>query len=148
MKRHKALRSLSQEHHRGLMLAQLIKTGSPKYKGLPCGLEAKKIYTIKFYDENLIPHFRKEEQVLFPLSRAKSMDLENIVRELINQHKKISLLIDMLKRTIEPNKVLDELGRLLQNHIRKEERELFEIIQKVFSKDELSKLETDLDKAY
>jgi len=144
MKRHKALRSLSQEHHHGLMLAQLIKTGSPKYKGLPHELDGKKLYTIKFFEKNLIPHFRKEEQVLFPLLRSKSENIAIIVDELINQHKKVRLLIERLKKTVEPEKVLDELGRLLEIHIRKEERELFQMIQEVLSEEELLKLETNM----
>lgn len=144
MKRHKALQSLSQEHHHGLLLAQLIKAGSPEYKGLPSTTVDKKLYTIKFFEENLIPHFKKEEEVLFPLTRKKNSNVENLVTELIKQHKEIDLLINKLKDSSQPEDELDELGKLLEAHIRKEERELFQMIQEILSKTELIKLESDL----
>jgi iron-sulfur cluster repair protein YtfE (RIC family) len=143
MKRHKALQSLSQEHHHGLLLAQLIKKGSPKYKGLPNTNADKKPYTINFFEQNLIPHFKKEEEILFPLSINKNPDIENLVKGLIKQHKEIYVLIDKLKISLEPKNELDELGKLLEVHIRKEERELFQMIQDVFSVDEFEKLELE-----
>ena len=144
MKRHKALKSLSQEHHHGLMLAQLIKAEGPEFKGLPHTTADKKLFTIKFFEENLIPHFKKEEEVLFPLSRKKNSNVEKQIDELIEEHKKICLLIDKLKISTKPEVELDHLGKLLDAHIRKEERELFQIIQEILSEDELVKLEADL----
>jgi len=144
MKRHKALQSLSQEHHHGLMLAQLIKAEGPEFQGLPHTIADKKLYTIKFFEENLIPHFKKEEEILFPLSRKKNSNVEKQIDELIEEHKKIGLLIDKLKISIKPEVELYHLGKLLDAHIRKEERELFQIIQEILSEDELVKLEADL----
>ena len=66
MRRHKALRSLSQEHHHGLMLAQLIKAGSPDYKGLPTTILDKKLFTIKFFEEKLNPAFQKRGRSVIP----------------------------------------------------------------------------------
>jgi hypothetical protein len=123
MKRHKALQSLSQEHHHGLLLAQLIKAGSPEYKGLARTTTDKKLYTINFFKENLIPHFKKEEEILFPLAKKKNPIIENLIDKLIEQHKEIYLLIDKLKISSQPEYELDELGKLLEGHIRKEERE-------------------------
>jgi|SRR3972149_7917619 len=147
MKRHKALQSLSHEHYHGLRLAQLIKVGSPEYKGLPRTMSEKKLYTIKFFEENLIPHFKKEEEILFPLSRKKNSNVEKQINELIEEHKKIGLLIDKLKISTKPEVELDHLGRLLDVHIRKEERELFQIIQEILTENELENLETELGKA-
>ena len=147
MKRHKALQSLSQEHHHGLLLAQLIKAGSPEYKGLPRTTADKKLYTINFFEENLIPHFKKEEEILFPLAKKKNPIIANLVNELIKQHKEIYLLISKLKISLQPENELDGLGKLLETHIRKEERELFQMIQEVFSEDEFEKLESELGEA-
>lgn len=144
MKRHKALLSLSQEHHHGLLLAQLIKAGSTEYKGLPRTTADKKLYTINFFEENLILHFRKEEEVLFPLIKKKNPIIENLVDQLIRQHKEIFLLIDKLKLSSQPENELDELGKLLEGHIRKEERELFQLIQEALTEIELEKLENEL----
>lgn len=147
MKRHKALQSLSHDHHHGLRLAQLIKKGNPEYKGLPQTSSDKKLYIIKFFKENLIRHFKKEEEILFPLSREKNSNVEKLIDELIEEQKKIYLIIDKLKISTKPEVELDNLGKLLDAHIRKEERELFQIIQKILSENELEKLETDLGEA-
>ena len=144
MKRHKALYSLSHEHHNGLMLAQLVKANSPEYKGLPKTIEDKKHYAVKFFEENLIPHFKKEEDIFFPSARGKSEKIEKLVEELIQQPNKIDSLIEIIKSSAQPEVELDELGKLLESHIRKEERELFQLVQKVFSADELEKLDRDL----
>lgn len=146
MKRHKALHSLSQEHHHGLMLAQLIKAGSPEYKGLPKTFEDKKSYTIKFFKDNLVPHFQKEEDILFPFSRNKNENIDKQIDELIDQHKKIYSIVDKLEVSDSVQKDLDELGRLLEAHIRKEERELFQMLQQVLSTSEFDKLENELGK--
>jgi hemerythrin-like domain-containing protein len=144
MKRHKALHSLSHEHHHGLMLAQLIKSGSPEYKGLPNTVAGKVQHAINFYEEHLIPHFKKEEEILFPSAKSKSSKIDNLIDELMHQHKTIYSLIDKLKSSSSPEAELNELGILLDNHIRKEERELFEIIQDILSENEMNKLEKDL----
>jgi iron-sulfur cluster repair protein YtfE (RIC family) len=147
MKRHKALQSLSQEHHHGLLLAQLIKAESPDYKNLPNTTNGKKEYTIRFFEENLVPHFKKEEEVLFPCSRGKNVEIEKQIDELIDQHKKIYQLVARLNVSASPETELNELGNLLEVHIRKEERELFRELQLILSEDELSKLESELGSA-
>lgn len=144
MKRHKSLQSLSQEHHHGLMLAQLIKSGSPEYKGLPNTVEGKVQHTIKFFEENLIPHFNKEEKILFTISKNKNAEIDRLINELIFQHRAIYSLVDKLRKSSEPEIELNELGMLLESHIRKEERELFQGIQNVLTESEMEKLEKDL----
>jgi iron-sulfur cluster repair protein YtfE (RIC family) len=144
MKRHKALQSLSQEHHHALIISQLIKFGSPKFKGLPITITGKKSHTVKFFRENLISHFRKEEGILFPLLRGKSTDIENLVKELVSQHKEIHSLVEQLKISVKPEIELDTIGKLLEVHIRKEERELFQMIQEILSEGELIKLGSEL----
>lgn len=144
MKRHKSLISLSHDHHHGLMLAQLIKLGSPEFKGLPNTVAGKVRHTVNFFQEHLIPHFRKEEDILFPSSKNKSNEIDCLIDELMQQHKTIYSLIDKLKNSSNPEDELNELGVLLDNHIRKEERELFQVIQDILTEKEMNKLEKDL----
>jgi hemerythrin-like domain-containing protein len=49
----------------------------------------------------------------------------------------MELLIEDLEKTDQLENVLDELGWLLEKHIRKEERELFMEIEKVLTDEEL-----------
>lgn len=144
MKRHKALHILSHEHHHGLLLAQLIKTDSPEYKNLPKSIIEKKDYTLKSFEEKLIPHFKKEEEILFPFAHNKNSEIDNLIDDLIKQHKIIYSLIEKLKSSDQPELELNELGELLEIHIRTEERDLFPRVQEFLNEDELLKLESEL----
>ena len=144
MERHKALHSLSHDHHHGLILVQLIKKGSPQYKNLPNTTEGKKDYSIRFYNYKLIKHFEDEEKILFPVVNGKNDEIDNLIEEIIIEHKKIKLLINQLESDEDVESTLDELGRILESHIRKEERDLFMKIQAILTKDELTTLEKQL----
>ena len=144
IKRHKALHILSHDHHRGLIFAQLIKKGSPQYKNLPNTMEGKKDYSIKFYNNELIKHFEDEENILFPVVNGKDDEIDNLVEEIITEHKKIKQSINRLESDEDVENALDELGNLLESHIRKEERDLFMKIQEVLTGDELTSIEKQL----
>lgn len=138
MKRHSALHPLSHDHHQGLILALQLKKGAPPYKGMPATLEGKKDYTISFYNTELIKHFRNEEKILFPASTGKSDEIDMLISEIISEHRKMEMLVDELNKSDKLEEVMDELGWLLEKHIRKEERQLFVEIEKVLSDEELS----------
>ncbi|HEY6436044.1 MAG TPA: hemerythrin domain-containing protein [Ignavibacteriaceae bacterium] len=138
MKRHPALYTLSHDHHQGLILAQQLKKGTPQYKGMPDTLEGKKEYALSFYQSDLIKHFKDEEEILFPFVKNKNENIDEMILEIISEHRKMETLINELGKSNQLENVLDELGWLLEKHIRKEERELFVEIEKVLSEDELN----------
>jgi len=144
MKRHPALYSLSHDHHQGLILAQQLKKGAPQYKGMPSTLEAKKEYTLTFYKSELVKHFKDEEEILFPAVKKRNAKIDNLIEDIINEHRKMESLIKELEETLELENKLDEFGRLLEKHIRKEERELFVEIERILSKEELLKIGDEL----
>lgn len=144
MKRHPALHPLSHDHHQGLILAQQLKKGAPQYKGMPATLEEKKNYSISFYKNDLKKHFKDEEKILFPLVKSKNKDVDKMIMEIISEHRKMETLIKDLEVTNQIENVLDELGCLLEKHIRKEERELFPAIEESLTESELSELKTKL----
>jgi hemerythrin-like domain-containing protein len=137
MKRHPSLYTLSHDHHQGLILAQQLKKGAPQYKGMPSTLGDKKDYTISFYKTELVQHFQDEEMILFPAAKNKNDELDRMFAEIIAEHRKMESLIKDLEKTDQLENVLDELGWLLEKHIRKEERELFMEIEKVLTDEEL-----------
>jgi iron-sulfur cluster repair protein YtfE (RIC family) len=145
MKRHKSLYPLSHDHHHGLILAQLIKKNAPKYKNLPNTIGGKVEYTIFFYNTELVKHFQHEEEILFPPAKGRDESLDKLIKEIIAEHKKIKNLVESLKTTNNYEDVLDELGHLLESHIRKEERKLFPEIEKMLSATELEKIATALN---
>lgn len=142
MKRHNNLIPLSHDHHHGLILANLIKLNAPVFKGLPNELSGKIEYTKNFFSLELVRHFKEEEEILYPLVKGKSKEIDILFREIFVEHLQIKKLIDQLDSSTEPLLILDKLGRLLENHIRKEERELFEMIQNEFNNGELDGMNT------
>lgn len=147
MRRHNSLKFLSHDHHHGLMLAQLIKKGAPKYKTFPNTPEEKKEYTLQFYEDHLSKHFYEEENILFPFAAGKNISIDEMIDELVNEHKLISGIINSLKENSDYEDKLDRLGILLSSHIRKEERELFPKIQKEFNEKDLLTLEKKLKRS-
>ena len=140
MKRNASLVPLSIDHHHGLILAALIKKDAPKYEKLPQSLDGKVDYTLKAWENELIIHFKNEEDILFPAVKGKSNELDSTIEELLEEHVKIEGLVNSLKTGSDKKAILDELGNILEGHIRKEERILFEEIQKLFPEEELAKL--------
>ncbi len=128
MKRHPSLIPLSREHHDGLVLAQLLKNDVPDYKGLPTTIEGKVEYTRRLWQEALQPHFEKEEQLLIPRTRGYGPELEAMSERVTEEHRQIRRQIEALGEAATAAQ-LDELGRLLERHIRFEEREWFALIQ-------------------
>jgi iron-sulfur cluster repair protein YtfE (RIC family) len=137
MKRHPALHPLSHYHHQGLILAQQLKKGAPQYKGMPATLEGKKDYTVSFYKSELVKHFKDEEEILFPSVLRKNEKVDSLIKEVISEHRKLESLVNELEKTNQLENVMDELGQLLEKHIRKEERVLFVEIENILSDDEL-----------
>lgn len=140
MKRHESLIKLSREHHDGLIAAQLLKKGAPQYKGMPSGFHGKSEYILEFYKNHLIQHFKNEEEKLFPSVKNLNAEINKIILELVQEHKQISEYIKAVEKNNHTEETLNELGVLLDKHIRKEERELFEIIQTKLGKDELEEI--------
>lgn len=140
MKRHPALYTLSHDHHQGLILAQQLKKNSPQYRGMPSTLEEKKDYTVLFYESELKKHFKEEEEILFPAAMNKNEEVDKLIEAVISEHRKMDTLVKELENTNQLENVLDELGWLLEKHIRKEERELFVEIESVLSDDELKSI--------
>ena len=147
MKRHQALYTLSHDHHQGLILAQQLKKNAPQYKGMPSTLAGKKEYTQTFYKSELVKHFEDEEQILFPMVNGKSDNVDNIIADVILEHRKMELLVRQLAKTDKLEDLLDELGILLEKHIRKEERELFVEVEKVLTDEELKIISDSISKS-
>lgn len=140
MRRHPALVPLSREHHQCLVLSQLLKRNAPNYDGLPSDDEGKKRYALEFLDHSLSLHIKAEEDILFPALLGKSEKLDQLVKELKAEHQEIIKAMNELEIAENLADAMDQLGHLLANHIRKEERTLFEEIQKRLPEEELALL--------
>lgn len=144
MKRHPALVRLSRDHFYGLLLAQQMKHGAAPYNGYPADVEGKIRYLFTDYEEKLKPHFAAEENILFPAVKNSSPEISSLVDELISEHREIFSLIEEVNSIPDKKEQLNTIGMLLEQHIRKEERKLFEMIQQSMSEEKLLALEKEL----
>jgi hemerythrin-like domain-containing protein len=91
-------------------------------------------------------HFDAEERELFPAG-LRFAELGRLIDELLAEH---ALLRDYLalatERTMDPGK-LHDFAKKLSAHIRKEERELFESLQRLLTAEELATVGTALTNA-
>lgn len=135
MKRHESIAPLSREHHANLILAQLLKSEVADYKGMPTSSKEKLEYALNIYNKDIKQHFLKEEMMLDKISHHP--EITTLAYDIKKEHELLRNLFEGLKNDdFLPGK-LNELGLALDNHIRKEERVLFPLIQKVCSEDEL-----------
>ena len=142
MKRHDSLVPLSKFHRSVLFLALVAKKNAPPVKGYPTSLEGKKDYALSFYERRLKDHFLLEEKKLFPAIKGKDHDLDRLVDQVILEHQELTALFQKLQNSHDLESDLDNLGVTLEKHIRREERELFQQVQKTLTPQELDLLQS------
>lgn len=128
MKRCSALRDLSNEHHHGLVLCKRAKkaAGTEDEEKAWRGIQ-------KRFVTDLEPHFQVEELVLLPaLEQAGESEL---ARRTLDEHVELRRLIGE-----DSPQAMTAFAELLTEHIRFEERELFEVAQQRLSAAELAAL--------
>jgi Hemerythrin HHE cation binding domain len=130
MKRHASLVPLAREHHGGLILAQLLKKNASPYKGMPESIEDKSTYAFAFFNSDLIPHFTAEEKVFASLVNINP-ELDEKMKVVMEEHVALKKLFSGLQSQRPDAGYLDEIGQALEKHIRKEDRELFPMIEAV-----------------
>lgn len=128
MKRHPSLAHFSRDHHGALLLARLLQKNAPAYKGMPTDLAGKAIYAAQFYTDELVKHFLLEEKV-YALVTGVNDALDLLVQTVLRQHCELNVLFAGIGESQDLETALDSIGKALEMHIRKEERELFPLIQ-------------------
>ena len=129
--RHPSLTPLSHDHHHGLALALRCRKqslGQLKPMGAE-GLRLRAAELREFFDKQLIPHFRAEEEVLFPLMRAAAPESATLLDDLLREHETFRQGVRALAAGTGVSKLIFDLGDLLERHIRREERELFPLFE-------------------
>ena len=135
--RHPSLISLSHDHHHGLALALRCRKqalGQLKPMGA-VGLRERANEILEFFAANLVAHFRAEEEVLFPYLRKAAPESAGMIDELLKDHDSMRRFMPKLQTGSGLAKVIFDLGDLLERHIRREERELFPLYEKLVEPD-------------
>ena len=143
MKRHPALIPLSREHHGALILARLLQKDAPVYKGLPTDIQGKAEYAYKFYQEELVKHFEDEERVLKLVTGVES-NLDLMIKTIYSEHQEFHKLFQSIDNHPDLTSHLDQIGKTLETHVRKEERELFPLMQETCNDDLMIKVDKSL----
>jgi hemerythrin-like domain-containing protein len=144
MKRHPGLIPLSHDHHDALVVAQgLILGRSPAPRSdWPTDRRAQVDRVVAFFARTLRSHFEVEEAHLFPTVVAHLPGEADLVARLLDEHDAMRTRIRDLER--DPTTTLDgrlpSLGRLLEAHVRREERVLFETMQREMAPADLETL--------
>jgi hemerythrin-like domain-containing protein len=143
MLRDKNLIPLSHQHQHSLAMCVRLN------RALEAGevdLEAWQAEIAQQFEQETGFHFAAEEKEIFPRA-ARFPELRDLVQELLAEH---AALRDLFSRAAEHG--LDPLGLAefeakLTGHIRKEERQLFEGMQKRIGAEEMSALGEALEQA-
>lgn len=127
MKRIAALKALSIDHHHGLVLARKAKKTAAKVLKKTELLEIW--IELQTHGENvLIPHFKIEESyIAAALNVLNDPDVNHLANRLFSEHETLRQLL--FTDDVHNSARLKQFGELLEQHIRFEERELFEVVQ-------------------
>ena len=133
MKRHPALEELSRDHHQALAVALRLKRAADTTAS-----ESRGAF-LHYWNSEGRKHFREEEEVLLPaLARFTDADHPLIARVLVD-HLRIRRLAEDVAAD-PPLATLHALGAELEQHVRREERELFPLIERTIPDAELAAL--------
>jgi len=141
MLRDKNLVPLSRQHQHALALCVRLDRALPSE---PLDLDAWQSEIRAMFEQEIGAHFSAEEEVLFPAA-SRYAQLAGIVEELRAEHHALRELFRRAASRELGKDDLSVLGQSLASHIRKEERVLFEGMQKAMSGAELARLGRELD---
>ncbi|SFE36465.1 hemerythrin domain-containing protein [Alteribacillus iranensis] len=144
IKRHESLYPLSHHHHSALFLAlKLKRAGTEEARD-----SVEKVWhdLKEFWEPDGQNHFREEEEILLPAYYEYGPIETPEIQEMLIEHVKIrsafySLIQDSPDST--PEELLPrmhELGQMLEEHVRKEERIIFPVIEKAIPEEKLQEL--------
>jgi hemerythrin-like domain-containing protein len=144
MLRDKNLIPLSHQHQRALALCVRIDRAQPIPES---DLGVWQIEIEQEFEQEIKFHFAAEEEVIFPAAH-RFPELVPLVEELISEH---DLLREYFLQASTRNMttgVLPVFARHFSDHIRKEERRLFERMQQLMEPAELSEIGIRLEAAF
>ena len=130
MKRRAELRDLSDDHHTALVLARRCRQAArPAGSTSPAEVWQQ---IIEAFESHLEPHFQIEERHLLPaLEEIGRPELAQRIRE---DH---ASLRELVRSEPPTENLLERFGRLLESHVRFEERQVFEPTQYLLPADAL-----------
>lgn len=143
MLRHKSLHPLSHQHHNGLALGVMVRRALEADPS-PASVARQSRRALDRFDVELVNHFAIEEQFLFPAIEGE-LGPHALVRALIGEHRELERLAARLRAQPEDEPTLLAFLELLRRHIRTEENDLFEEIQRRLAAATLERLGAEFE---
>jgi hemerythrin-like domain-containing protein len=143
MLRDPALIPLSRQHQHALALCVRID------RSLKAGIAEVDVWQPEIeeqFQQEIRYHFDAEESVLFPIAE-RTEDLIELTSELRADHVELRRYFALAAARTMSIVDLHEFSETLTRHIRREERELFERLQRILPPEELVELGVQLDAA-
>jgi hypothetical protein len=144
MKRSRALKPLSSEHHQALLVSFQLKKGLAGHSesaGAPKDLPGLVALARRFEEQILRPHCRAEEELLGRYLTEADM------RRLRGEHSELQRLLDAARAgPAEQRALLIAFADLLERHIRWEERDLFPYAELHVDEEALATIGGELEK--
>lgn len=141
MLRDPSLIPLSRQHQHALALCVRIERALQKNL---VDLDAWQLEVEQQYQQEVGFHFAAEESVLFPAAR-RFPELASLVEELTDEHGRLRECFARAHERAMDGGGLGAFAELLSGHIRKEERQLFETLQKLVEADEMRRIGVALE---
>lgn len=138
MKRDVTLQPLSHQHHNALMGCLLLKKGVQK----KADKKVLKDFALRLFNEDIQHHMNAEEKFIYPHLDKLGYPYKTIVRR---EHETIRLLADRLRIHEDGYLVFSTFADFLEQHIRFEERVVFNKLQESLNDQDRSALNTSLN---
>mgnify|MGYP001403110005 CR=1 FL=1 len=139
MKRHPGLHPLSHHHHHALAAAKRLKMAGVQHKGYRP--EDVRDHLAAFWEPGGQEHFREEEEILLPVFAKYASPNHPVIVDMLLEHVQIrSLIYQILQEGQLSVEIMERLGHLLEEHVRKEERIVFPLIEQTVPGEVLEKL--------
>jgi hemerythrin-like domain-containing protein len=134
MKRCPELQDLSREHHTALRLALSFRRAADS--GDEVQIDAACNRARECFFAELLPHFREEEKCLLP--RLEAVGASALVARTLIEHRALQRLVRELE--LPDGEMLRRFADLLSDHVRFEERELFDAAEALLGREVLAVL--------
>jgi hemerythrin-like domain-containing protein len=122
LKRREELQALSEDHHNVLVIA--LRCRRLAAGALDVDRAEYWASVIEFYALQIVPHFEVEERYLLPALCA--LGETEMAERILDEHERLRA---MMTNEIPDDSALNAFGQLLDDHIRYEERVVFEATQ-------------------
>jgi hemerythrin-like domain-containing protein len=147
MKRHSSLHPLSQHHHFALIQAlEMRRAAEAPAEKRAAAVERQAEKFVRFWHKSGHVHFREEEEILLPAYAGHiQLDRDAEVMRILADHAEIRAAVGDLEQRLAAKTPIEaeemaHLGKLLHDHVRLEENELFPRIEKTLGEEQLNQM--------